>query len=194
MTTHYFDIRIIPDPEFKTTILLNSFISKLHRFLYDLKASDVGVSFPEYSLIGLPTLGGKVRFHSSEDRLLKLEEGSWLLGLKGFCYIESIKEVPKFSKFGIVRRCQSFKNNSRLARYLSRNGRPLPGEDSLAEDPRERERKLPFLRLKSTSTSNNYILSILQKEAITPVDVGKFSSHGLAQRNPDGTYPTVPLF
>ncbi len=50
MTTHFIDITLRPDPEFSDAHLLGALMSKLHRALVQLRADDIGVSFPDYSL------------------------------------------------------------------------------------------------------------------------------------------------
>lgn len=43
---HYFDLRVLPDPEFNTEMLMAALFAKLHRALGARGKGDIGVSFP----------------------------------------------------------------------------------------------------------------------------------------------------
>ena len=52
---HYIEIKIKPDAEMRENVLLNKVYTKFHKRLWDLKSSEIGISFPEYSLKDLLT-------------------------------------------------------------------------------------------------------------------------------------------
>jgi len=45
---HYVEIVIKPDEEMRENVLLNNVYSKLHKALFELQSTDIGVSFPCY--------------------------------------------------------------------------------------------------------------------------------------------------
>jgi CRISPR-associated endonuclease Csy4 len=44
---HYLEIRLLPDPEFPATTLMNALFSKFHRGLASHGEGAIGVSFPD---------------------------------------------------------------------------------------------------------------------------------------------------
>ena len=45
---HFIEIKIKPDAEMRENVLLNKVYTKFHKRLFDLKSSEIGISFPEY--------------------------------------------------------------------------------------------------------------------------------------------------
>ena len=62
---HFIEIKIKPDAEMRENLLLNKVYTKFHKRLMDLKSSEIGISFPEYSL----KLGVTIRMHGNENHL-----------------------------------------------------------------------------------------------------------------------------
>ena len=81
MTSHYIDITLLPDPEFSHAHLLGALVAKLHRALVQLKADDIGISFPRYNLRPR-SLGDVLRLHGTEAALQRLMELPWLQGMR----------------------------------------------------------------------------------------------------------------
>lgn len=87
---HYIDVKIHPDDEMRENVLLNKVYTKLHKVLWSLRATDVGVSFPDYEV----KLGRLLRIHGSKSRLQELQDRKWIGGLVGYCVDMAIKPVP----------------------------------------------------------------------------------------------------
>ncbi|MDC9727690.1 MAG: type I-F CRISPR-associated endoribonuclease Cas6/Csy4, partial [Candidatus Thioglobus sp.] len=45
--SYYLDVQIKPDAEMLENWLLNKVYTKLHKAIFDLNATDIGVSFPQ---------------------------------------------------------------------------------------------------------------------------------------------------
>lgn len=113
---HYLEIRVQPDAEIRENELLNKLYSKFHKALCDLKATDIGVSFPEYQI----KLGRTLRIHGTAARLAELQQLNWLGGLSGYCKIAEIQTIPTEVQYRTVSRVQATMSNAKLNRLLKR--------------------------------------------------------------------------
>ncbi len=171
---HYLDIRLLPDPEFPAPILMNALFAKLHRALVAQSTTDIGISFPGAT----PShLGGVMRLHGSAARLDTHMD------------IGAISPVPDAAGHCQVRRVQSKSSAERLRRrYLKRH--PEVDEETAAQQiPNEAERRLalPYLRIKSSSSDQQFLLFIQQRPEVHQ-QTGDFNSYGLSST------ATIPWF
>ena len=113
---YYLDIHILPDPEFKETVLMNALHTKLHKALCDLESTTIGVSFPNNER----TLGDRLRLHGSAEVLDKLQCQSWIGGMSGYCLQSDIQPVPSDSKFRNISRQQPTMSPAKLKRLFKR--------------------------------------------------------------------------
>ena len=109
---HYFDISLLPDPEFPATLLMNAIYSKFHKALCDLEAKNIGVSFPNHE----STLGNMLRIHGDKSALRVLQEQNWIGGMTGYCTVSAVMSVPDGTKFRTVSRKQTKMSQSKLRR------------------------------------------------------------------------------
>ncbi len=185
---HYLDIRLLPDPEFSTSMLMNALYSKLHRALVSLKADNIGVSFPEYNCKP-KSLGGLLRVHGSHSSLCQLQEADWLKGMKDHTTITDIQPIPSGVRYYQVKRRQYKTSADRLRRRrMKRKGETYEEATQAIPDSVERCPDLPFLTLRSLSTGQTFCLFIEQVVLQDQPVVGEFSCYGLSQR------ATVPCF
>lgn len=77
----YIDIRLLPDPEFPASVLMNALFGKLHRGLVTHGGCNIGVSFPDVGKNGR-SLGECLRLHGSKTNLEKLMASNWLVGMR----------------------------------------------------------------------------------------------------------------
>ncbi|MEE9356017.1 MAG: type I-F CRISPR-associated endoribonuclease Cas6/Csy4 [Methylococcaceae bacterium] len=84
---NYMDIVIKPDAEMRENLLLNKVYSKLHKRLFELQSTDIGISFPRYKVM----LGALIRLHSTDRKLTELLAMDWLGGLVGYCEVSPIQ-------------------------------------------------------------------------------------------------------
>lgn len=184
---HYLDIKLLPDPEFATTLLMNAAYNKLHRGLVKLQCDDIGVSFPGYDA-SMRILGDRIRLHGSVVRLSELMEAGWLTGMTDHVQLGKISPIPEHSQPIKVRRVQAKSSVERLRRRQMRRHN-LSREEVVARIPDSVEERLtlPYLVLKSKSTEQQFRLFVRQERATT-AESGTFNAYGLS-----GT-ATLPSF
>ncbi|MCB5362678.1 type I-F CRISPR-associated endoribonuclease Cas6/Csy4 [Pusillimonas sp. CC-YST705] len=185
---HHIDLRIRPDPEFSTPVLMNALAAKLHRALVTLGASDVGISFPHHKPQGIG-LGHTLRLHGSHTRLHQLMAANWLTGMADHVEATDILIVPHGTLHRTVRRVQAQSSADRIRRrQIKRHNWTEDEARARIPDTVEQRLKLPWLTLRSLSTGQNFRLFVehlpCQPEAIA----GRFNAYGLS------TTATVPWF
>lgn len=183
---HYLEIRILPDPEFAATLLMNAFYSKLHRALVKLQSTDIGISFPHYG--EKKWLGERVRLHSSRERLEQLMNNDWLIGMNDHIRIGTVSPVPASVKHAFFYRVQTKSSAERIRRRQMRRHN-LTAEEALRciPDTLEKNLNVPFINIKSHSTKQAFRLFI-EKELVSTQAQGTFNSYGLSKE------ASVPLF
>lgn len=185
----YVDVRVLPDPEFTSSTLMNALFSKLHRVLADLKSTGIGVSFPEVDQ-KVPGLGRLLRLHGARSTLDELMKMNWLQGMRDHVNVAELKPVPPNPAYVVVRRVQAKSNPERLRRRLMKR------HNISEEEARQRipdtvagERlKLPFISLKSQSTRQRFRIFIEHLQSSEQQMDGSFNAYGLS------AFATVPWF
>ncbi|MEC5344365.1 type I-F CRISPR-associated endoribonuclease Cas6/Csy4 [Brenneria populi] len=182
---HFLEIKVLPDPEFTASDLLNALFAKLHRALGRRGKGDIGVSFPEAGR----RLGERIRLHGSLPALTELQSASWLKGLRDYTQSSDIHPAPDGVKFRTVQRVQVKSSALRLRRRSVRKGW-LTEQQAEERIPFtcEKRTNLPFLQLKSLSSGEMFRLFILQGPLQDTPVTGAFSSYGLSAT------ATVPWF
>ncbi len=185
----YIEIKLLPDPEFPPTVLMNALYGKFHRFLTALKTSEMGVSFPDVENMR-HTLGVRMRLHGDTEILQRVTGGDWLKGMRDHCAVASIQNAPSDCKHRVVRRVQVKSNPERLRRRMAkRKGVSIEAAAIAIPDNVVRHLELPFVKIRSQSTGQDFPLFIehgLPKNEPTP---GNFNTYGLSV---DGA--TIPWF
>jgi CRISPR-associated endonuclease Csy4 len=187
---HYLEIRLLPDPEFVPTILMNALFAKLHRALVDLGSTRIGISFP-----GLTKdqkcrgVGECLRIHGALDDLHGLMGMPWLTGMRDHTLVHGPEPIPDQVEQCRVRRVQAKSSPVRLRRRLMRR-KGLSEEDARRTLPDERAKRLelPYIAIASRSTGQAFRLFIDQQPSATQRMEGDFNHYGLS-----GT-ATVPWF
>lgn len=182
---NYIDIQIQPDAEMRENVLLNKVYTKLHKALWDLKARDIGVSFPKAKVL----LGNVIRVHSTFERLQELNEMKWLGGLFGYCLHSDIQQVPSTVKYIKVSRWQHNMSESHLRRLIKRGS--ITQEKIKAYKAKmftKQMTTLPFLEIESTSTGKHHRRYIKVSEILDEPIKGEFDSFGLSK------CATIPWF
>lgn len=170
--THYIDFQLVTakvDHE-----LMAILFGRLHRRLWDLSCSTIGVSFPEYSLNPC-TIGSRLRVHGTDSDIHQLMAQPWLRGFSHHVEISPILETPAVTTFARWMRGENAGNAAAKA-----------GARERGEKYREAS-KLPHLWMGSRSTGQaRYRLAIRRVDA--PETAGTFNTFGLS------TTATVPIF
>lgn len=185
----HIDIRVMPDPEFSTPVLMNALISKLHRALASLGSEHIGISLPEHRNKSPRGLGGLLRLHSNAVELDQLLATDWLQGMRDHVTTSNILAVPESPRHRTVRRRQFKTNAERLRRRRAqRHGETMEQARELIPVSVERRVSLPYAILRSQSTQQSFCLFIEHGPLTdTPVS-GTFNSYGLSDT------ATVPWF
>jgi len=182
---HYIDIKVLPDPEFSPSVLMNALFAKLHRALVEAGHGEVGVSFPQAQ----KTLGDSIRLHGNQDALQRLIAVGWLKGLTDYTSVTAITAVPDICRYRVVKRVQAKSSVERMYRRSVRKGW-LSTEEAEARmnASKEQQLKLPFVQLKSHSSGQAFRLFIQQGKLLDSPGPGKFSAYGLSDA------ATIPWF
>ncbi|WP_027859552.1 type I-F CRISPR-associated endoribonuclease Cas6/Csy4 [Marinobacterium jannaschii] len=178
---HYLDIRILPDPEFNTNLLMNALFNKLHRALVMLQSDRIGVSFPRAGASS-PGLGALLRLHGSEEALCQLMALNWLQGMRDHITPTDIRLIPQRCQYRCISRLQVKSSAERLRRrQMKRHGLSEQQARVLIPDSIEQRTKLPFLAVKSSSSGQSFKLFIrLEALQDKPTD-GSFNCYGLSR-------------
>ena len=188
MTTHYLDLTLLPDPEFSHAHLLGALVSKLHRALVQLRADDIGVSFPGHSLRPR-TLGSVLRLHGPEAALAGLMASDWLRGMRDHLRQGAIAPAPADAQHRVVQRRQFKTSAERLRRRrMQRKGETADQAAAAIPASVERQPTLPFVHLRSTSSGQPFTLFVDHGSLAATPTPGTFNPYGLSQG------ATVPWF
>ena len=185
---HYLDIRLLPDPEFPPSMLMNALFAKLHCALVDLDSTAIGVSFPGHSLEPL-TLGQRLRLHGEARALTNLTSRDWLRGMRDHTGLHGPARIPAGAMHRAVRRVQAKSSPERLRRRLiQRKGIDHAAAREAIPDQAAERLDLPFVTLQSRSSGQTFRLFIEHGPAQPEPTLGPLSHYGL------GRGATVPWF
>jgi CRISPR-associated endonuclease Csy4 len=180
MTTHYIDIALLPDPEFCEAHLLGALMAKLHRLLVQIRADDIGVSFPGYSMRPR-TLGRVLRLHGGEAALRRVMAEPWLQGMRDHVSVTAVALVPSEVVYRVVRRRQFKTNADRLRRRrMRRKGETVEQATAAIPDSVERRPDLPYVHLRSASSGQAFCLFVEQGGGLPDAVTGTFNSYGFS--------------
>lgn len=188
MTTHYLDIRVVPDPETSVAQLLGALYDRLHLALVQQRTDRIGVSFPGYNTTPR-TLGNVLRLHGDEQALRQLLLTDWLKGVRDHVRLTEIAPVPPDATYRTVQRRQFKTNVERLRRRrMQRKGETEEQAKQAIPATVERRPNLPFVHLRSRSNNQSYCLFVALGPAASNASPGTFNSHGLSPTS------TIPWF
>lgn len=182
---HYLDIKVLPDPEFLETVLMNAVFAKLHRALVDVGQGEVGISFPHAA----KTPGNCLRLHASAAALTRVMAENWLKGMRDFTEASQMQAIPAAVRYRVVKRVQVKSSPERLYRRSVKKGW-VSEEEALEKikATQSQQSKLPFLQLKSNSNGQKFCLFIDQGSIVDVAVAGRFSDYGLSDS------ATIPHF
>jgi CRISPR-associated endonuclease Csy4 len=181
---YYLEITLLPDAEFKSTVLMNVVYTKLHKAIHDLHATDIGVSFPKYQV----NLGNVLRIHGDLIVLGKLHRQSWLGGISGYCTQSEITAVPPVTKYRTVSRKQSNMSHAKLQRLIKRGSISEDSVKSYCDKMLTKELGNPYLELQSGSNGHRHRRYIKFGDIVDSPVLGEFDSFGLSKT------ATIPWF
>lgn len=181
---HYIDILIKSDEEMRENVLLNKVYTKLHKALFILKATDIGVSFPKYKVM----LGNILRIHGMEAKLSELRATHWLGGLSGYCDVSAIQTIPSDVVYRTISRKQSNMTEAKLRRLLRR--RTITQNEIKGYKAKMFQQGLdnPYLELESSSNGHKHRRYIQFGELSSQAVEDNFDQFGLSKT------ATIPWF
>ncbi len=184
--THYLEIRLLPDPEFPPTVLMNALFSKLHRVLAQTESHRIGISFPDVR-VQPPSLGERLRVHGKLTDLERFLSVDWLAGMRDHSTVRGPSTVPTDATYRIVRRVQAKSNIERLVRRrVKRHGVSTDMARSALSASAAKRLDLPFVTIASHSTGQHFRLFIDHHPSTRGAVEGLFSYYGLS---PTATIP-----
>lgn len=187
MTTHYIDIRVLPDPETGPAQLLGALYERVHLTLVQQQLDSIGVGFPDYSQ-NPRAIGNRLRLHGDAQVLSQFAQPDWLKGMREHVRLGEIAAVPDDVQNRTVHR-QQFKTSVERLRRRRMKRKGETAEQAKAAIPHSVERRpdLPYVLLHSRSTGQPFHLFI----AVGPPQqqtTGTFNSYGLSATT------TIPWF
>ncbi len=184
MTSHYLDLRVLPDPETSAPQLLGALYDRLHLTLVQRQLDSIGVSFPGYST-NPRGMGNVLRLHGSEQALQAFHQPDWLKGLRDHVHMTDIAPVPSHAVWRTLHRKQYKTSAERLRRRrMRRHGETAEQARQAIPGSVERRPDLPYLHLHSHSTGQAYCLFIALGPPQTIAQPGTFNRHGLSTTTP----------
>jgi CRISPR-associated protein, Csy4 family len=188
MTTHYVDLKVVPDPESGPAQLMGALYDHLHLALVQQNRGSIGISFPDYSL-SPRTLGTTLRLHGNQADLQQLMATDWLKGMRDHVRMKEVAEAPTGAPHRTVQRKQFKTSAARLRRRrMRRKGETLEQATEAIPTTMEHRPNLPYIHLHSRSTMQPFCLFITLGPLQPAATPGEFNSHGL------GGSATVPWF
>lgn len=180
MSTHYIEIRILPDPELSAAHLMGALYGKLHRALVQMGTQGLGVSFPGYSLQPR-AVGSVMRIHGSLSELQSLEQTQWLRGLRDHIDLKQASPVPQGATYRIVYRRQFKTNVDRLRRRrMKRHGETADQAAAAIPERVQQQPNLPYIQLRSQSTAQTFCLFLEMGPEQEVAALGRFNAYGLS--------------
>jgi CRISPR-associated endonuclease Csy4 len=180
----YIDLKLLPDTEFRATILMNAVYTKLHKALHELSSTGIGVSFPQYRV----TLGDVLRLHGTSESLEKLQHKSWLGGMAGYCSVSEVLPVPANSQHRVVSRVQTNMSQSKLNRLIKRRKISADAVKGYKAKMFSQRLENAYLELKSSSNRHHHRRYIQFGNLVDQPVEGGFDYFGLSK------IATVPWF
>lgn len=188
MTTHYVNLKVIPDPETSSAQLIGALYDHLHMALVQQRQDSIGISFPGYSL-NPRALGITLRLHGSEAELQQLLAADWLKGMRDHVRASNLAAVPADALHRTVHRKQFKTSAERLRRRrMRRKGETAEQAKAAIPDSAERRPDLPYVHIRSRSTRQQFCMFIAMGPPRPTPTPGVFDSHGL------GNPATIPWF
>ncbi|ODN42584.1 type I-F CRISPR-associated endoribonuclease Cas6/Csy4 [Piscirickettsia litoralis] len=190
----YINITLLPSSEVNENFLLSKVFACLHTELVNAKnindKINIGLSFPEYSEEECK-LGLKVRiFSPHREELEKLISQRLLSRLSDYLHMTRIREVPSgVTEYVRFKRVQSKSSKFRRVRRKARKA-SISFEEALDSYQGQDDVMLsgfPFIKMKSASSNQDFLLFVRRETSKELIDKG-FNSYGLSSES------TLPMF
>ena len=191
---HYIDITLLPSDDIGVHFLWSKLMMQVHLALVEIqddkKQVPIAVSFPKYQTRANEKsgfIGSKLRlFANDKNDLERLNLGKWLNRLEDYVHMKSIAEVPSdvmgYESFN--RRRKSGSPDKHIKRRMQRHNETLEqaAEFFKGYNMAKEDKALPFIRMKSLHSDNEFCMSIIRKEAEASSHRVMFNTYGLSEK------------
>jgi CRISPR-associated endonuclease Csy4 len=189
---YYIDITLLPSDDIGVHFLWSKLMMQVHLALVEIqddqKQVPIAVSFPKYQTKlndKLGFVGNKLRLLANDKNdLERLNLDKWLNRLEDYVHMKSIAEVPSdvigYESFN--RRCKSGSPDKHIKRRMQRHNETLEQAAAFFKgyNMAKEDRALPFIRMKSLHSNNEFCMSIIRKEAELSNKHVMFNTYGLS--------------
>lgn len=189
---HYIDITLLPSDDIGVHFLWSKIMMQVHLALVEIQDSNkqvpVAVSFPEYRSTTdkrAAFIGNKLRLLSADKAdLQRLDIQKWLNRLADYVHIKNITDVPAtvatFENFN--RRQKSGSPGKHIRRRMKRHDETLEQATAFFKgySMAKEDKALPFIRMKSLHSDNEFCMSIIRKEVEASSQRVMFNTYGLS--------------
>lgn len=186
MTTHYIELKAIPQMDMLQSEVVGHCMQILHKCLPHFEGR-LGIAFPAYGLGR--TLGGILRVFGNEADCNALYQQLLQNGLEDYALISQVKETPTSSEHRCYSRVHR-KGQSTIRRTEAFLKSINKWNEDIRVEMQNRQQNTPFfphIHLKSASTNQRFILAVKERKTSTSC-TGQFGSYGLSNTT------TVPHF
>lgn len=189
---YYQDITLIPDGEVTLSFLWTKIFTQLHLTLAEEQRREgivkTALAFPTYQDKGL---GNKIRILApSAEQLERLHLKQMLGRLSDYVHMTNVREIMehRITGYSIYSRYQPDESVERKARRYVQRHEGISYEEAIhLLNQQRKESDLPYIQIKSLSSSQRFSLFI-KKKSCKEEQQGLFSAYGLSDR------ATVPEF
>ncbi|SBS28470.1 CRISPR-associated endonuclease Cas6/Csy4 [Marinomonas spartinae] len=189
---YYIDMTLLPSDDIGVHFLWSKLMMQVHLALVEIqddnKQVPIAVSFPKYQTKSgdkLGFIGNKLRlFARDKNDFEHLNLGKWLNRLEDYVHIKSVAEVPDnvqgYETFN--RRCKSGSPDKHIRRRMKRHNETWEqaAEFFKGYNMEKADKDLPFIRMKSLHSDNEFCMSITRKEAELSNKHVMFNTYGLS--------------
>ncbi|MDO5054748.1 type I-F CRISPR-associated endoribonuclease Cas6/Csy4 [Pasteurella oralis] len=186
MTSHYIELKAIPQMDMLQSEVVGHCMQILHKFLPHFEGR-MGVAFPAYGLGR--TLGGILRVFGNQSDCDQLYLQLLQAGLQDYALISEVKKTPSAIEYRCYSRARR-KGQSAISRTEKFLKSIDKWHEGIREEMQQRQQNTPYfphVHLKSASTNQRFILAIKANKTSQPY-IAQFSSYGLSSK------ATVPHF
>lgn len=192
---YYIDITLLPSDDIGTHFLWSKIMMQVHLALVEIQDVDnktsVAVSFPDYkesSATSLAFIGKKIRlFTMQSSDLERLNIDKWLSRLNDYVHVKAVNYVPDNIKIyeSFSRVTKSGTADKHIRRRMKRHNVSLEQAVLFFSDYTmdKRVKALPFIRMKSIGSGDEFNMSIRRKPAILEKAEYRFSTYGFNRQS-----------
>lgn len=168
---YYLEFKAKPSEDLAPEIIISQAFSLCHLEIVRLKSNVIGVSFPQAD----KSLGDVMRIHGSQSELELI--AAKCSSLLDYCRMTPCREVPSDCSWRLVKRIQPLMSAAKIRRLMKRGS--ITEQEATERLAMPSELSYPYLRLRSSSSNQNFRIFVSQIPTDVPREAPKYSSYGL---------------